>query len=133
MDRNRLLELAVEELERQKAGIDEEIAAVRAELGGKGSTVRTRSVSAGTRRRRTLAQRRAQAQRMREYWAAKRAQAAKPAAVAKRLSDPVTVAKVRTWTDAKKKALSLRMREVWKKRKEAAAKKAKSKATKAPE
>jgi hypothetical protein len=35
MDRNRILELATAELERQRAGIDEEIAAIRAELGGR--------------------------------------------------------------------------------------------------
>ncbi len=61
---------------------------------------------------------------MRRYWAAKRAQAGKPAATAK-----ISQAKVRKWTDAEKKALSLKLKQAWKKRKAAAA----PKALKAPE
>ena len=126
MDRARLLELAVAELERQKAGIDEEIAAMQAELKGTGATVRQAtqapSGSTGRRRTRTAAERKAQAQRMREYWAARRAKAGKTKAKA-----PSTAsAKVRTMSDAQKKAISLRMKEAWKKRK-AAGKKTKAK------
>jgi hypothetical protein len=112
------LELALNELQRQRAGIDEEIEAIQVELKGTGATVRqTASIpSAGIRRgrTRTAAERKAQAQRMREYWAKKKGKAAKPAPAS---------AKVRTKTAAQKKALSLKMREVWKKRKAAAAKK----------
>ena len=79
MDRNRILELAVGALERKKAGIEEEIEAVRAEL--KGSSIPRKAKPVATRiakrRSRTLAQRKAQSQRMKEYWAAKRNKAAK--------------------------------------------------------
>jgi hypothetical protein len=124
MDRARLLELAIAELKRQKAGIDEEIEAVRAELGSTAPTIPQTVLipSAGTRRRRSPAARKAHSERMRKYWAAKRAQTTRPAAVAKK---PAGGAKVRSWTDAEKKALSLKLKEAWKKR--AAAKKAKSK------
>jgi len=133
MDRNRILELAIAELERQKAGIERDIEALRAELGGtESSAARQKELapSVGARRRRTPAERRAQAKRMKEFWAKKRAQAVKPLSVAK---TPARGAKVRMWTDAKKKALSLKMKAAWRKRKAAAAKKAQSKATKAPE
>ena len=116
MEQRRLLELAVAELERQKAGIDEEIAALQNELKGTGATVRQTtqapSGSTGRRRIRTVTEREAQAQRMREYWAARRAKATKTNAKA-----PSTAStKTRTMTDAQKKAISLRMKEAWKKR-----------------
>jgi hypothetical protein len=132
MDRKRVLELAIAELERQRAGIDEEIAAVQAELRGTGSAVRqaVSIPSTGTRgrRQRTPAERKAQAQRMREYWAAKRTkrtQAAKAAPTAKKAAG--VSAKVRAKTEAQKKALSVAMKKAWAKRKAAgAAKRAKS-------
>ena len=125
MERDRLFELALEELNRQSAGIDEEIAALRAELRSTGSAVRQKGLapSAGTRRKRTPAQRRAHSERMKQYWARKRAQAAKPAAGSKRPA--AAGAKVRTWTDAEKKALSLKLKAAWRKRKAAAAKRIK--------
>ena len=46
MDRNRILELALEGLQKQKEGIDQEIEMVRAELKGGGSTVREAKVVA---------------------------------------------------------------------------------------
>jgi hypothetical protein len=54
---------------------------------------------------------------MKEYWAAKRAKAAKPISEAKA---PKVQAKARA-KNAQKKAMSLKMREIWKKRKSAAA------------
>ncbi len=128
MDRNRILELAVKELARQRAEIDAEIEAVRAELKSTGPAVREpiSLLASGTRRRRsrTPAERRAQAARMRKYWAQRRAQPAKPSAAA---PAPAST-KGRKKSAAEKKALSLKMREVWKKRKAAAAaKKSKSK------
>jgi hypothetical protein len=123
MDRNRILELALEGLYRQKAGIDADIEEIQAELTGTGSAVpQTMLVpSAGTPkgRQRTPAERKAQAQRMREIWKKRKAAAA------------AASTKTRSMTAARKKALSLAMREVWKKRK-AAAKKGKLKAGKAP-
>jgi hypothetical protein len=120
MERHRLIGLAIAELERQKAGIDQDLETLRAELGGKGSSARQKELasSAGTRRTRTTAERKAQSRRMKEYWAQKRAQAAKPAGAAK----TPAAAKVRKWTAAEKKALSLRMKEVWKRRAAAAKK-----------
>ena len=120
MEQRRLLELALQELEHRKAGIDEEIVAIQAELKGTGATVRQTtqapSGSTGRRRIRTVTEREAQAQRMREYWAARRAKATKTNANA-----PSTAStKTRTMTDAQKKTISLRMKQVWAKRKAAA-------------
>ena len=81
MDRNRLLELALEELLRRKAAIDVEIETIRAELEGAGSAARERRsippAGPGSRRR-TPAERKAHSERMKRYWAAKRVKAAKP-------------------------------------------------------
>jgi septal ring factor EnvC (AmiA/AmiB activator) len=131
MDRNRILELAIEELNKQKAGIDAEIETIRAELKGTGSAVG----SAGTRRGRmsTHAQRKAHSLGMKKYWAVKKAQAAKLSPETKTV--PPANAKVRAKTEAQKKALSAAMKKAWKKRKAAAAAtitKAKSKTVKAP-
>ena len=124
MERKRILELAVEALQQQKAQIEADIKTVQAELKSAGLGISESEKP--QRRRRSPAERRAHAQRMRKYWAAKKAQA-KPR---------TAVAKVRTKTEAEKKAISLRMKEAWKKRKAAAATKnakAKSKAAKVPE
>ena len=128
MERNRLLQLALEELTRQKAGIDGEIESIRSELRIVGSVVRqTRSApSAGTPRRKskTPAQRRAASLRMKEIWAArKKAEAAKKSGMTK---TPSAGAKIRHKTQAEKKALSLKMKEVWARKKADAAKKAKA-------
>jgi hypothetical protein len=120
MDRNRILGLALEELKLRKAGIDADIEAIQAELKGSGAAIRqTPSLpSAGTQRgrQRIPAERKAQAQRMREIWKKRKAaSAAKPAAPAKK---PVDVsARVGTMTDAQNKALSLAIKKAWKKRK----------------
>jgi hypothetical protein len=75
MDRNRILQLAVDALERQKAGIDAEIETIRAELSGSETAISAKSVVTGNRggRARTLAQHKAQSQRMKERWAVRRA------------------------------------------------------------
>jgi len=119
MDRNRILELAIEQLRKQKAGIDTEIDAIRKELNGArlgGRQAGPTPERTGRKRVRTPSERRAQAQRMREYWAAKR--------LAGKTSH--ARAKAKTKSAAQKLALSLKMKEVWKKRKAAAAKAAKA-------
>ena len=108
MCRNRILELAVEELERQKAGVEVEIEAVRAEL--RGSETPGKSKSAATtiskRRPRTPAQRRAHSQRLRKYWAAKKTGEAK-----------VKTPTPKPEKTAVSKAISAAMRASWAKRK----------------
>jgi hypothetical protein len=128
MNRDRILELALEELNRQKAGIDAEIESIQSELRMVGSTVpQGRFIpSAGKQkgRKRTAAERRAASLRMKQIWAARRrAQATKKAGAAK---TPVTKAKVRTRTEAERKALSLKMKQVWRRRRAEAAKKVKA-------
>jgi hypothetical protein len=70
---DRLIELAIETLESRKAAIDAEIAQLRSQLkaptGKRGSA----------RGPRTAASRKAQSERMKDYWAKKRAEAAKAA------------------------------------------------------
>jgi len=123
MDQNRILELAVEALQRQKAGIDAEIETIRAALKGTGSPIarKANTIAAVRGRSRTTAERRTQSLRMRQYWAAKRAKAAKSSAA---ITAPVAGAKPRQKSAAERKALSLKMKQVWKKRKAEAAKKA---------
>lgn len=88
MDRKRLMELAIESLLQQKKQIDDEIAAIQAELRGGGSApVRAVAAAPGVRRRRsrTAAERKAQSEKMRQYWAARRAkEAGKSTAKSKR-------------------------------------------------
>jgi hypothetical protein len=79
MDRNRLLELAVEELERQKGVIESEIKAVRAELRGSRIPREIISEAAAKRGYRTPAQRKAQSERMKKIWAARKAAAVRKA------------------------------------------------------
>ena len=85
MDRNRILELAVETLEKQKAEINAEIETVRAELkeSRSGTAKKAGFAIVPIRRRysRTPAERRAHSESMKAYWAAKRARAAKTAPV----------------------------------------------------
>ena len=118
------MELAIKELERQKAAISVEIETIDSQLKGSASRAakKAKAVSAPTGRinRKTAAARKAQSLRMKEYWAAKRAKAAKSKAVKK---TPPASGKGRPKTEAEKKALSLKMKEVWKKRKAEEAKK----------
>ena len=124
MDQNRILELALEQLEQKKAGIEAELEMIQAELNGVGSAVLKIKVDTvagtGIRRQRTPAERKAQAERMRQYWAAKRGKAAKVTTAPKVFH--AAGSKRRTKTAAEKKALSLKMKEAWKRRKAAAKK-----------
>jgi hypothetical protein len=122
MDQKRILELAVEELKRQKAGIDAEIEIVRAELRGSGTPGGSKAAATtiSKRRPRTPAQRRAQSLRMRKHWAAKRMQEAK----AKKPTPPNL--KIEKATASK--AISEGMRAYWAKKKaETASRTAKAK------
>ena len=125
MDRHRILELALEELKRQKAGIDGEIESIQSELRIVGSVVRqTGSAPSAGKRSKTPAQRRAASQRMKKIWAARRkARAAKKSGAA---TAPAAGAKIRLKTEAEKKALSLKMKQVWARKKAEAAKKARA-------
>jgi hypothetical protein len=71
---DRLIELAIETLESRKAAIDQEIQQLRAQL--KSPSGRRAKRSRGPR---SAASRKAQSQRMKEYWAKKRAEAGKAA------------------------------------------------------
>jgi len=104
-----------------------DIEAIRSELRGAGTRAVIRqtpslpSTGSGRGRQRTPAERKAQAQRMREIWAARKAKAAKPAAPVA-APPAASSAKTRSMTAAEKKALSLAMKKAWKRRNAAAAK-----------
>jgi hypothetical protein len=129
MDRHRILELAVEELERQKTAVDAEITAIRAELGETGSktteNVKLTVAVAGKNRRRTPAEREAQSLRLKKYWAAKRAKAAKT----KKPNSP----KPKLEKAPVGKAISKAMRIYWAKKRAETANKAKIKPSKVPQ
>jgi hypothetical protein len=80
MDHNRVLELAIEELQRQKAGIEAEIEMIREEIGKLGISAKHRTgkppvvaaAKSGRTRPRTAAEKKAQSDKMRKYWAARR-------------------------------------------------------------
>jgi hypothetical protein len=80
MDQKYIMQLAVEELQRQKSKIEAEIEMIRAELGQSGSSrsaVKSQAIApaaknAGRRRKRTAAERKAQSEKMRKIWAARR-------------------------------------------------------------
>jgi hypothetical protein len=46
MDRNRILELAIEQLQQKKAGIDTELEMIQTELNGAGAVLRQRRLPA---------------------------------------------------------------------------------------
>ncbi len=78
MEQKRILELALEALEKQKIQVEAEIEALRAEMHGSGRVTSTRTTAltaspSGKRRTRTPAERKAQSKRMKAYWAAKKA------------------------------------------------------------
>jgi hypothetical protein len=79
MDRDRTLELAIEALQLRKAQIDAEIEMIRSELSGSETAIAAQSVVTAGRsgRSRTLAQRKAQSQKMKARWAARKAKAVK--------------------------------------------------------
>jgi hypothetical protein len=84
MDQKRLRELALEGLLAQKDKIEVEIRALKKAFGAFASTI-TGGEPERKPKRRTSAQRKAQAERMKAYWAERRSKAAKkPKATAKR-------------------------------------------------
>jgi hypothetical protein len=106
----RILELAMEELKRQKAAIELELESIRAELGGVAAAGRTKAVAAdaGRRRGRSEAERKAQSERMRKYWAARKTPKA---------AGMNAVAPDKKSRKASSKAISEAMRAYWAKRK----------------
>jgi TPP-dependent indolepyruvate ferredoxin oxidoreductase alpha subunit len=81
MDQKRLMELAVKQLEKQKAAVYAEIGAIRAEL--RGTRAMRTAIPASTtiiaRRRRTPAERNAHSDLMQKIWAARKTREAKNA------------------------------------------------------
>jgi hypothetical protein len=116
MDQKRLLELAIEALEGQLAAVDVEIEAIRAELKGADAPRVNRPVPAAIVRRvrRNSASRKAQSERMRKIWAARKAVTAKKA----------TQPKAKPERAAVNKAISAAMKAAWARRKAKAAGKA---------
>ncbi len=129
MERNRVLELALEALQRQRTGIAEEIEAIRAQLNGGGSAVQGRRSGAAPKgRMATAAQRRAHSRSMKAYWDRKKAPALKPAIAVK--PAPAVSAKLQLKNEARKKAISASMKRAWVRRKSAAEKSARTKSKK---
>jgi hypothetical protein len=150
MEIQRIIELAIETLERQKSAIDAEIAQLRGT--GKAAPVAPRP---GKRRTRTAAEKKAQSKRMKAYWTAKRKAATPEVKSAMKAAEPARGPKSaaarkaqsegmkRIWaerriaqaakpapakgpqSDAARKALSEKAKAVWAKRKAEAAKKGK--------
>jgi hypothetical protein len=78
MEHKRILELALEALEKQKTQVEAEVEALRAEMRGSGRATLKRKTGPiasppGKRRAKTPAERKAQSKRMKAYWAAKKA------------------------------------------------------------
>lgn len=78
MEHKRILELALEALQNQKAQVEAEVEALRAEMrGSAGATLKRKAAPTaglkGKRRAKTPAERKAQSKRMKAYWAAKKA------------------------------------------------------------
>ena len=78
MEHKRILELALEALEKQKTQVETEIEALRGEMRGSVRATSTRKVPPTARpkrkrRAKTPAERKAQSKRMKAYWAAKKA------------------------------------------------------------
>jgi hypothetical protein len=85
MDQKRLRELALEGLQAQKEKIELEIRALTKAVGAFASTITGGQALEKKRKRRTVAQRKAQAARMKAYWAERRRKTAqKPTGKAKR-------------------------------------------------
>jgi hypothetical protein len=81
MEQKRILELALETLEKRRTQVEAEVEALRAEMGGSGRATLKRKAGStarrkGKRRAKTPAERKAQSKRMKAYWAAKKAAAA---------------------------------------------------------
>jgi hypothetical protein len=119
MDNKRLLELALETLLAKRTEIERSIAEIREMQDGKRRIfTRNPEISAllvVKKRSRTQAQRKALSRRMKQIWAAKKRQTAKPSP---------SKAKRKPMSAARKRALSLKMKQIWAKKKSAVAKKA---------
>ena len=107
----RILELALETLEKRKAAIDAEIQSIQTQLKG-GARSKIVAPAAGERKVRTAAQRKAQSERMKKIWAEKRA--AKKAVLLKPKKGPKSA--------AARKAQSARMKAYWARKKAGKAK-----------
>jgi|WetSurMetagenome_2_1015567.scaffolds.fasta_scaffold217787_1 hypothetical protein len=92
----KILRLALEALEHRKTGIEKEIAEIQAELKGTGSSAPQATQS--------------RSERMKAYWAAKRAGSIK-------IAKPKVARKRRQKTAAEKEALSKKLKAAWAKRK----------------
>ena len=120
----RIRELALEALLTRRAAISAEIESLQGKLAGAPGT---RSVTLTTppprkRKPKSEAERKAQSERMKAYWAAKKSRSGKiPSGVKPIPAGP----KRRSKTAAEKKALSKAMKLAWAKRKAAEAKKGK--------
>ena len=115
----RIVELAIEALEARKKNVEAEIQNL-SQLLKSGAPVpamkQAKIISIAPRRRtRSVAEKAAQSQRMKAYWASKRKAAAPAPAAAK--------PKANNKKAAARKALSEKMKQVWAKRKAEAAKK----------
>jgi hypothetical protein len=82
MEHKGILELALEALQKQRTQVEAEIEALGAEMrGSRRATLKRRARPAASaqkkRRAKTPAERKAQSKRMKAYWAAKKAAAAK--------------------------------------------------------
>ena len=112
MEHKKLLELALETLEKQRADIEHAIAEIHEFQNGKKRVFARKPgrpvLVAVKRRSKTLAERKALSRKLKLIWAEKRLQVAKSAR-----------AKGRPKTAAEKKALSLKMKAVWARRREA--------------
>jgi len=72
MDNTRLLQLALESLESKKAQIESEITMIRSEMGHSARVRKPVAKAQPIKQRKSAAQRKAQSERMKAYWAAKR-------------------------------------------------------------
>jgi hypothetical protein len=106
----RILELALETLEKRKAAIDVEIQLIQTRMKGR---ARHKSIApaVGKRKARTAGQRKAQSKVMKQIWAEKQAEAAKTATMQKPKRGPKNA--------AARKAQSERMKAYWAKKKAA--------------
>jgi hypothetical protein len=121
MDKNRILELAIETLQAQKNAIEDEIAQLRGEIPQLASEIAPQALTTSKRPRgsRTVAQRKAHSKRMKAIWAARKAKAPKPTGAKKSAS-----AKGKPELSAANKSRAEKMKAYWaQKRKAGTAKK----------
>ena len=113
MEARRILELASQNLQAQKAALESQISEIRAELAGVAPTAETVTPPAGNRRKRSAAERRAQSRAMKLYWKRRKAEAAEREI---RKSRPAA-SRTGRLSPAARKAISLKMRAYWMRRK----------------